>query len=154
MSKIFDHSFSQDNGIQTTASAQPDMCSKAGRVNNRHYLIFSGGERIISDINLHASYGVDDIVNVFIVYKLSSYSGSYWTKNGLFGHDNGGSDRGHDKYISFSNSNTNPALLIGGTVNLHIVIGQNTANGRAPISNYQSKANCSQLHTWTCLSVH
>ena len=43
---------------------------------------------------------------------------------------------------------------MSGTVNDHIVIGQNIINGRTPIADYQSKANAGEIGKWICLSVH
>ena len=51
-----------------------------------------------SNINLNPASGQADIVNVFIVYRLNSNTGSYFVRNGLFGHDNGG----FDKFVTFS----------------------------------------------------
>ena len=43
----------------------------------------------LSEINLNKVSGEPNIVYVFIVYKLTGYdSNAYWTRNGLFGHDN------------------------------------------------------------------
>ena len=149
VSKIFDQSLSQDDAVQTVVSEQPLLCSKANRVNKRYFLEFDGSknQRMIPNINLNALPGEDDIVNFFIVYKLSSFGGSYWTRSGLFGHDNGNFKR----FFSFSPQGD---LMVSGTTNDHIVIGQNTTNGRSPISDYQSKANAGQHNKWICLSVH
>lgn len=45
---------------------------------------------MISDINLNPAAGENDIVNVFIVYKLNQATSSRPgnRSNGLFGHDN------------------------------------------------------------------
>ena len=146
VSKIFDQSLSQDHAEQTTYNLQPTLCTKANRINKRYYLEFNG-QRIISNIDLNAASGKEDIVNVFIVYNLSSFSGTYWCRCGLFGHDNGG----FDKFIAFSPQGD---LIVSGATNDHIVIGQNTTNGRSPISDYQTKANAGELNKWICLSIH
>ena len=72
---------------------------------------------MLSNINLNPGSGQDDIVNVFIVYRINSFTGSYAVRNGLFGHDDGG----YDKFVAFSPTGE---LLISGTTNQHIVIGQ------------------------------
>ena len=65
----------------------------------------------------------------------------------MFGHDNSF----FDKVISFS---PNGDLIVSGTTNDHIVIGQNSTNGRSPIAPYKTKANAGELNKWVCLSVH
>ena len=54
--------------------------------NGRYFLKFNGSQKIISQVDLN-----NDVVNVFIVYRLTSRGSaqSFWC-NGLFGHDNGG----------------------------------------------------------------
>ena len=93
VSKLFDQSLSQDDAEQTTYSLQPTICTKANRINNRYYLEFNGSQRMISSIDLNPANNEEDIVNVFIVYIISNFSGSYWCRNGLFGCDDGGFDR-------------------------------------------------------------
>ena len=39
----------------------------------KYYLIFNGGELIISDLNLNPDSGRSDIVHVFIVDKIKSH---------------------------------------------------------------------------------
>ena len=102
---------------------------------------------MISDIDLSPATGEEDIVNIFIVYKLSSFGGTYCTRCGLFGHEDGF----FDKFISFVPSGD---IIISATTNDHIVIGQNAVNGRSAIAAYQTKANCGEFNEWICLSVH
>ena len=147
VSKLFDQSLSQDDAEQTTYSAQPTLCTKANRVNKRYYLEFDGTKRMLSDINLNVQNNDEDIVNVFVVYKINSYSTSYWTSNGLFGHD----AMGFHKFISFSHYGD---LIISSTVNDMTVIGKNTTNGRTPIADYQTKADAGESNKWICLSCH
>ena len=71
---------------------------------------------MISVIDLNPAVDEQDIINVFIIYKISSYAGSYWTRNGLFGHDNDA----FDKFVSFSDQGH---LIVACTTNYHIVIG-------------------------------
>ena len=147
VSKLFDQSLSQDHAVQTTYNLQPALSTKTARINKRYYLEFNGNQRMISDINLNPANGEEDIVNVFIVYNISSFSGSYWCRCGLCGHD----DSAFDKFIAFS---THGDLIVSGTVNDHIVVGQNTTNGRQVIAPYKTKANAGELNKWICLSVH
>ena len=149
VSKMFDQSLSQSDAEQNTYSAQPTICTKADRRNNRYYLIFDGSknQRMISDINLNVSTGEEDIINIFIVYNISNFSGTYWCRASLFGHDDGG----FDAFVTFSPQGD---LIVSKTTNDHIVIGKNTTNGRTPIADYQSKANAGELNKWICLSVH
>ena len=147
MSKLFDQSLSQDDAVQTTANLQPTLFTKANRVNKRYYLEFNGSQRMISDINLNPGSGEEDIANSFIVYKISQFGGTYWTRCGLFGHDNSA----FDKFISFSPSGD---LIVYAITNDHVVIGENATNGRSPIAPYKTKANAGELNKWVCLSVH
>ena len=149
VSKIFDQSLSQDDAYQNTTNNQPTICNKNDRINNRYYLIFDGSknQRMISDINLNVSAGEEDIINIFIVYYIDSFGGSYWTRCGLYGADNGG----FDVFTSFSPQGD---LIVSKTTNDHIVIGQNITNGRTPIADYQNKANAGEIGKWICLSVH
>ena len=84
---------------------------------------------------------------MFIVYNITSLDATYWTRCGLFGHD----DNGFDKFISFSSSCD---LVISSTTNDHIVIGQKVTNDRTPIGHYKPKANAEELNKWICFSVH
>ena len=115
VSKLFDQSLSQDNAEQITANLQPILCTKANRVNKRYYLQFNGSQRMISDINLNPASGEEDIVNIFIVYKLNSIPTHYWV-NGIFGHD----DAGYDKFLGLAPGN----LIVSGTQNNFINIAQ------------------------------
>ena len=147
VSKLFVQSLSQDEAEQTTVSQQPLICSILNRINNRYYLEFDGSknQRMISDINLNPAAGEDDIVNMFIVYILSSFGGSYWTRCGVFGHDNST----FDKFVSFSAQGD--LIISSKTPTDHIVIGQNTTNEQTPIAGYKSKANADELNKWVCL---
>ena len=146
VSHLFDQSLKENHASQTTKANRPILCTKAEKINYRYYLKFNGKKRMLSDINLNPSSGQADIVNVFIVYRLNSNLGSHF-RNGLFGHDNGG----WDKFVAFS---PNGELVVSGTTNDHIVIGQKAFNGKNAIAPYQSKANASELNKWICLSIH
>ena len=128
VSKLYDQSLYENHSEQTTSANQPTLCTSAFRLNNRYYLNFNGSQRMLSNIDLNVASGGLDIANVFIVYKLISYTGTYWTRNGLFGHDNGG----FDKFVSIGPSGD---LIVADAVNDHIVIGPHTVNGRTPIAN-------------------
>ena len=109
----------------------------------------SKNQRMISNVYIYpASSGQDDIVNIFIVYKLLSFGGSYWTRCGLFGHDTSN----FKKFVIFSPQGD---LIIAETANDHIVIGaENTVNGRSTIAGYKTNANSRELNKWICLCVH
>ena len=140
-------SLSQDNAEQTSTSLQPSLCTKPNRVNKQYFLEFNASQQMISNIDLNPAAGEDDIINVFIIYKITSFGVIYWTPRGLYGHD----DHGFDTFISFSPSGD---LVVSSTTNDHIVIGQNITNGRTPITDYKTKANTGELNKWICLSVH
>ena len=147
VSKLFDQSLKENHANQSTESARPILCTKAQKINYRYYLKFDGNKRMLSDINLNPGSGQDDIVNVFIVYRINSYTGSYAVRNGLFGHDDGG----YDKFVAFSPTGE---LLVSGTTNQHIVIGPSSFNSKNATAPYQSKANAGELNKWICLSIH
>ena len=144
---LFDQSLKGNDASQTTKANRPILCTKAERINYRYYLKFDGNKRMLSDLDLNPGSGQDDIVDVFIVYRLNSYTGRYFIRNGLFGHDNGG----FDKFVAFS---PNGELAVSGTTNQHIVIGPKAFNGKNAIAPYQSKANAGELNKWICLSIH
>ena len=147
VSDLFDQSLKENDANQATQATKPILCTKAEKINYRYYLKFDGSKRMLSNINLNPGSGQADIVNVFIVYRLSSYTGSYAVRNGLFGHDNGG----YDKFIAFSPTRH---LLVSGTTNQHIVIGSSSFNNKNATASYQSKANAGELNKWICLSIH
>ena len=95
-------------------------------------------DRMISNIDLNPASGADDIVHVFILFRLKSHSGpdSHF-RNGLFGHDNQG------KFIAYKPTNN---LLISGV--------HGTNNVEVTSSDWQTKADASVLNKWHCLSVH
>ena len=147
VSDLFDQSLKENDANQATQATKPILCTKAEKNNYRYYLKFDGSKRMLSNINLNPGSGQADIVNVFIVYRLNSYTGSYAVRNGLFGHDNGG----YDKFIAFSPTGH---LLVSGTTNQHIVIGPSSFNSKNATAPYQSKANAGELNKWICLSIH
>ena len=145
ISRLKDQSLSQDDAIQSDMLKQPVLCDKNERINNRYFIKFTGSELMLSDIDLNPAAGSDDIVNIFIVYKLNSIPTHYWV-NGLFGHD----DQGYDKFIGLYTNN----LIISGTVNNFINIGTGVVNGYQPHAPFKNKANAAALNVWICLSVH
>ena len=147
VSKLYDQSLYGNNAEQTTTINQPTLCTAATRINNRYYLNFNGSQRMLSNIDLNVSSGSQDIVNIFIVYKLNSYTGTYWIRNGLFGHD----DSGFDKFVAFSPSGE---LVVSGSTNDHIVLGPNAFNGKSSSGPYLTNANSGELNKWICLSIH
>lgn len=80
---------------QTDLNSRPTLRTAAEGNNNRYFMKFNSNQTIISDINLNADSGHDDIVNIFIVYRLEANTTSYPANltNSLFGHDKGGIDR-------------------------------------------------------------
>ena len=147
VSKLYDQTLSENHAEQTTTAAQPTLSTSANRINNRYYLNFNGSQRMLSNIDLNIAAGSQDIVNIFIVYKLNSYPGSHWVRNGLFGHDNSG----YDKFVAFS---PNGELVVSGAIGGYIVAGNNSFNGKVSLGPYQNKANAGDLNKWICLSIH
>ena len=92
VSNLYDQSLKENHSNQTTQAAKPILCTKAEKINHRYYIKFDGSKRMLSSIDLNPVSGQSDIVNVFIVYRLNSYTGSFVVRNGLIGHDNGGWD--------------------------------------------------------------
>ena len=151
VSSLYDQSLSGDNSSQNNINFQPILCNKLDRINNRYYLQFDGTKRMISDINLNKQGNNPDIVNVFIVYRIKSYNGSYWIINTIFSHDDGF----FDKFIGFRpEKNGCSDLIISGTQNDHIIIGINSINGLNPISTHKTNAYPGVLNKFVCLSVH
>ena len=147
ISKLYDQTLYENHAEQTTSANQPTLCTSTTKINNRYYLNFNGSQRMLSNIDLNVASGGQDIVNIFIVYKLNSFTGSGMWRNGLFGHDN----LGYDKFVAFGPSGD---LVLSGTTNDYIVIGPNSVNGVTPISPYLSEANAGELNKWCCLSIH
>ena len=146
--QLFDQSLKENHAIQTNNANRPLLCTKAEKTNFRYYLKFDGSKRMISDINLNPVGGVSDIVNVYIVYRLNSFTGTHAAiRNGLFGHD----DAGWDKFVCFS---IDESLVVSGADPQFVVIGSSGLLNVNPIADYESKANASELNKWISLSVH
>ena len=99
---------------------------------------------MISQVDLN-----NDVVNVFIVYRLTSRGSaqSFWC-NGLFGHDNGG----YDKFVAHSASN----LVISGAANPDKCVYVGPASSLQSFLNLgdYSENDLGELNKWHCLSVH
>ena len=156
ISKLKDNTLYELDANQNTVSHQPKLCTKANKINNRYYIEFTSAnsERMISQIDLNPGLQQDDIVNIFIVYKLNSRTTTnYWVNNGLFGHDNAG----FDKFVCFGKHGTNgeESLMIAGIDGSDvIIIGPKSYYGYNPISDYKTNANAGELNKWICLSIH
>ena len=147
VSKLYDQTLYENHAEQTTSANQPTLVASTFKLNNRYYLNFNGNQRMLSNINLNVASGGQDIVNIFIVYKLLSSTGTYWLRNGLFGHD----DAGFDKFVAFSPSSH---LVVAGTQHNHIVVGPSDFGGITTSGPYPTKANAGDLNKWCCLSIH
>ena len=86
ISTLFDQTLSVLNAVQTVSSRRPKLST--GKNAKRYYFTFDGvDDRMTSDINLNPASGADDIVHVFILYRLHSHNVSNaHFRNGLFGH--------------------------------------------------------------------
>ena len=147
---LYDQTLSELNATQATTANQPILCTSAQRHKKRYYITFSKTrqDRMISNIDLSPVQGQSNIVNIFMVYPLKTCDGSYWTCNGLFGHDDGG----HDKFVSFGANSGD--LVVSGTTGDYIVVGAAPVNGKPPIANYPTCGNAGELNQWVVLSIH
>ena len=159
---LYDNIINETNATQTTSANQPKLSTT--RQNNRYYIEFKKADntRLISNINLNPIGGAKDSVNIFIVYKITGVSNSYWTANGLSGHDDGG----FDKFVSTSNTthaitykdasnvtqNANIFyLLVAGEKTNYITL-QPTTTSNIPYSEYQTIPGV--MNRWNVLSIH
>ena len=139
ISTLFDQTLSGLNATQFTVARKPKLSTTKNA--KRFFFTFDGSKRMVSNINLNPATGANDIVHVFILFRLKTHSGSNANfRNGLFGHDNGG----WDKFVAFNPLASN-SLIISGTKNQKIEVGGN---------DWQTKANASDLNKWCCLSIH
>ena len=137
ISSLFDQTLSGLNATQTTTAQQPKLSTTKNA--KRFFFTFDGSKRMLSNINLNPASGGNDIVHVFILFRMATMAGSnQHFRNGLFGHDNAG----WDKFVSF---NPSGQLIISGTVGQKITISG---------SDWQTNANASELNKWCCLSIH
>ena len=140
ISTLFDQTLSGLNATQSIVARRPKLST--GKNAKRFFFTFDGVvDRMISNIDLNPASGADDIVHVFILFRLKSHSGpdSHF-RNGLFGHDN----QGWDKFVAYKPTTNN--LIISGV--------HGTNNVEVTSSDWQAKADASVLNKWHCLSVH
>ena len=140
ISTLFDQTLSGLNATQSNVTRRPKLST--GKHAKRYYFTFDRvNDRMISNIDLNPASGQDDIIHVFILFRLKSHSGpDPYFRNGLFGHDN----QGWDKFIAYKPTTNN--LVISG------VHGVN--NVEVTSSDWQTKADASVLNKWICLSTH
>ena len=137
ISTLFDQTLSGLNATQSTVARRPKLSTTKNA--KRYYFTFDGNKRMLSNINLNPASGANDIVHVFILFRMATMAGSnQHFRNGLFGHDNAG----WDKFVSFNNSGQ---LIISGTVGQKITISGN---------DWQTNANASVTNKWHCMSIH
>ena len=76
ISKLKDNILYELDANQSATGNQPKLCTKANKTNNRYHIEFTSAnsERMISQIDLNPGNNQQDIVNIFIVYKLNSRS--------------------------------------------------------------------------------
>ena len=140
ISTLFDQTLSGLNATQSVVAQRPKLST--GKNAKRFFFTFDGvDDRMSSNINLNPASGADDIVHVFILFRLKSHSGPDPNfRNGLFGYDN----QGWDKFLCYKPTTNN--LVISGvhTVN----------NIELTSSDWKTKADASVLNKWICLSTH
>ena len=140
VSTLFDKTLSGSNATQSTVARRPKLSTAKNA--RRYFLTFDGtDDRMVSSIDLNPASGADDIVHVFILFRVKTHAGSsLHFRNGLFGHDNGG----WDKFVCFKPPPSN--LLISGVKTLN--------NLEVGAADWKTKANASDLNKWCCLSIH
>ena len=138
ISKLKDNTLYELDANQSATGNQQKLCTKANKMNNRYHIEFTSAnsERMISQIDLNPGNNQQDIVNIFIVYKLNSRSTTnYWVNNGLFGHDNGG----FDKFVCFGKHGTtgSETLMIAGVNGDVVLFGPHGISGYSPSAGYK-----------------
>ena len=155
ISVLKDNTLYELDANQSATGNQPKLCKKANKINNIYHIEFTSAnsERMISQIDLNPGNNQQDILNIFIVYKLNSRSTtSYWVNNGLFGHDNGG----FDTFVCFGKHGTtgSETLMIPGVNGDVVLLGPHGISGYSPSAGYKTNANAGDLNKWICLSIH
>ena len=155
ISVLKDNTLYELDANQSTTGNQPKLCTKANKINNRYHIEFTSAnsERMISQIDLNPGNNQQDIVNIFIVYKLNSRSSvNYWVNNGLFGHDNAG----FDKFVCFGKHGTTgeESLMIAGVNGNVVTFGPKSYYGYSVLNGYKTNANAGELNKWICLPIH
>ena len=145
ISSLLDQTLSGLNATQANSALRPKLSTTKNA--KRFFFTFDGSKRMLSNINLNPGGG-NDIVHVFILFRLATHAGSDPNfRNGLFGHDNGG----WDKFVCFV-PNTNNLVIAGANKDgSEYVSGLNV---QVTSNNWQSKANATELNKWCCLSIH
>ena len=137
--RLYDKTLSGLIATQSVLSRRPILSTTKNA--KRFYFTFDGNKRMTSNINLNPGGAANDIVHIFILFRMATMAGSnQYFRNGLFGHDNGG----WDKFVAFNPKNNNN-LLISGTTNQKTEVGRN---------DWQTKANATELNKWCCMSIH
>ena len=150
ISVLKDNTLYELDANQSTVSNQPKLCTKANKTNNRYHIEFTSAnsERMISQIDLNPGTNQQDIVNIFIVYKLNSRSTTnYWVNNRLFGHDNAG----FDKFVCFGQNGTNGkgTLMIAGVDGSDLILfGPKSYYGYSVLNGYKTNADAGELNKW------
>ena len=144
ISTLFDKTLSGLGAVQTVVAQRPVLSTTKNA--KRYSLKFTGRKRMISNINLNPPSGGQDLVHVVILFKLK-FRGAGNFRNGLFGHDNGG----WDKFVAFTPNTNN--LIISGT-NKDGSEYNGGFNVQVTASDWQTKADASELNKWCCMSIH
>ena len=133
ISILHDQSRYRNDATQSTNNLKPILEDRDTDIDDRHPIHFIQNERLTCNTNLNTS-----IVNVFVVFKLNSYSThiSKYGDNALFGNDDG---KNNGKFITFTSAK---ALIVSGVVGHNIV------------SSYPSRADAGELYHYKVLSVH
>ena len=133
ISTLYDQTRHGINAVQSKSNLQPILEDKDRTIDDMYPIKFINNRRLTSNISLNTS-----IVNVFVVYKLNSYSThiSKYGTNALFGNDDG---KNNGKYITFT---TRGHLIVSGVTGHNIV------------TSYPSNANAGELNSYKLLSVH
>lgn len=76
-SMIYDQTLFGNHANQTDLNSRPTLRTAAEGNNNCYFMKFNSNQTMISYINLSAVSGQDDIVNVFIVFRLEANTTSH-----------------------------------------------------------------------------
>ncbi|XP_018672489.3 uncharacterized protein LOC108950824 [Ciona intestinalis] len=133
VSAVYGQGLSSLPALQNTSQLQPRLSQD--RQNGHRFLVFDKiNTRLITNLDLNPKQGENDLITVFVVYRLDSPRRYTKTWHGLFGIDNGD----YDKVIALNIDK----LHIGGTIGGYI---ENTYS--------LPNANPRALHVWNVLSV-
>nr|XP_026690377.1 uncharacterized protein LOC100178097 isoform X2 [Ciona intestinalis] len=135
VSEVHDQGLSKLPALQNNTHLQPRLSQE--RQNGHRFLVFDKmPNRLITNLDLNPKQGENDLVTVFMVYRIDSHreANVHFPWRGLFGADN----TGWDKFIASSID----ILFVSGAVGDMIQITSTLKN-----------ANPSALHVWNVLSV-